>query len=89
MMAFLATIAPTLGIRCYFWFLIFIRFFRVPAVALAGLYIVQNILDYANRDPGDNVNYMAHISGAAIGVIMGLAYRYRHREYLREMIPQI
>jgi membrane associated rhomboid family serine protease len=89
MMAFLAMVAPTLSIRCFFWFLIIVRTFRVPALAIAALYIVQNIFDYANRDPNDNVNYVAHISGAAIGVAMGLVYKIRHREFIRDLLPGI
>jgi len=82
MMAFLATIMPTLSIRCFFWFLIFIRTFRVPALAIAALYIVENIYDFVHRASDSDINYMAHISGAAIGVAMGLIYRLRHSERL-------
>jgi len=87
MMAFLATVVPTLSIRCFFWFLIFIRIFRVPALVLAGLFILQNVFDYMNVDPSDNVNYVAHISGAAIGVALGIVYRIRHREFLKDLLP--
>ena len=75
MMAFLATILPDLRIRCFFWFLIIFRTFRVPALAIAALYIGENIFDYIHTDPGSHINYVAHISGAAIGVILGLVYR--------------
>jgi len=89
MMAFLATVGPTLRIRCFFWLVIFIRTFRVPALAIAALYVVQNVFDYANRAPGDNINYVAHISGAAIGIAMGLIYRFRHGESLRNLMAGI
>jgi membrane associated rhomboid family serine protease len=75
MMAFLATVAPGLRIRCFFWFLIFVRIFRVPALAIAALYIAENVYDFIQSDPDSHINYVAHISGAAIGVIMGLLYR--------------
>ena len=89
MMAFLAAVMPALSIRCFFWFFIVIRVFRVPALAIAGLYILENIFDYVTRDPNDNINYVAHISGAAIGIGMGLLYRYRHRAYLADLAPEI
>jgi membrane associated rhomboid family serine protease len=89
MMAFLATVVPTLSIRCFFWFFVIIRTFRVPALAIAALYILENIFDYANRDADDSINYIAHISGAAIGVAMGVIYRLRHREYLQDLQPTI
>jgi membrane associated rhomboid family serine protease len=88
-MAFLATVVPTLRIRCLLWFFIFIRTFRVPALAIAGLYILENLYDYAHRDADDNVNYIAHISGAGIGIVAGLVYRFRHREYLNDVMPSI
>jgi membrane associated rhomboid family serine protease len=87
MMAFLATVVPTLSIRCFFWFVVIFRTFRVPAMAIAALYILENIFDFTNRDPDDNINYIAHISGAAIGIAMGLIYRLRHQEYLRDLQP--
>jgi len=89
MMAFLATVAPTLNIRCLFWFFIIVKTFRVPALAIAALYLVQNLFDYANRDSADNVNYIAHIGGAAIGIAMGVVYKIRHREFLRDLLPGI
>ncbi len=87
MMAFLATVVPTLSIRCFFWFLIIIRTFRVPALAIAGLYIAQNVFDYTYRDADDNVNYVAHISGAALGVAMGFVYRLRYPGFLKDLLP--
>lgn len=89
MMAFLATVVPTLSIRCFLWFFIIIRTFRVPALAIAGLYLVQNLYDFANRDPEDNINYVAHISGAVFGIAMGIVYRFRHREFLEDLSPGI
>jgi membrane associated rhomboid family serine protease len=85
-MAFLATVLPSLRIRCLFWLFIFIRTFRIPALAIAALYILQNLYDYSSRDVDDNVNYIAHISGAAIGITAGLIYRFRQREYLSELM---
>lgn len=85
MMAFLATIKPDLRIRCFFWFLVFIRRFSVPALAIAALYIGENLYDYKHLDPKSNINYVAHISGAAIGILMGFIYRMRNDEYLIDL----
>lgn len=78
MMSFLATVKPNLNIRCFFWFFVFIRKFSVPSLALATLYIGSNIYDYTNLDADSHINYVAHLSGAAIGVVMGLIYRWRN-----------
>ncbi len=89
MMAFLATIAPRLRIRCVFWFVVIVRVFRVPALAIAGLYVVENIVDYLHRDPGSTINYVAHISGAVLGAALGVMYRFTHRELLRDVMQGI
>jgi len=89
MMALLATIMPALKIRCFFWFIVFVRVFYIPALAIAAVYLAENVFDYINRDPHSNVNYVAHISGAAIGIVAGLAYRLRHREFLHELRQEI
>jgi membrane associated rhomboid family serine protease len=78
MMSFLATVKPTLNIRCFFWFFVFIRRFSLPVLVLAALYICTNIYDYTNLDADSHINYVAHLSGAAIGVVMGLIYRWRN-----------
>ena len=85
MMAFLATIMPGLKIRCFFWFLLFIRTFCVPVLVIAALYILENVYDYLHPDADSLTNYMAHISGAAIGVIMGLIYRIRNEKLLHNL----
>jgi membrane associated rhomboid family serine protease len=85
-MAFLATVMPALRIRCLFWLFIFFRTFRIPALAIAALYILQNLYEYSARDADDHINYVAHISGAAIGIAAGLLYRLRHRVYLSEVM---
>lgn len=85
MMAFLATVMPTLRIRCFFWFLIIVRTFRVPALAIAAFYIFENLVDYLHRDPASHINYVAHISGAILGVVAGFLYRGSHRQFLLEL----
>ena len=50
------TVMPGLKIRCFFWFLIIVRIFRVPVLAIAALYIVENIFDFTHRDPESDIN---------------------------------
>ena len=89
MMAFLATVIPALRIRVFFWFLIFIRTFRVPALVIAALYVLQNIYDYSHQDLEDNTNYVAHLSGAFLGVAMGIIYRVRNKEFLGNIVRDL
>lgn len=85
MMSFLATVKPDLYIRCFFWFFVFVRRFSVPALALAAFYIGKNIYDYASEDADIHINYVAHLSGAAIGVVMGLVYRLTNSDHLNRL----
>jgi membrane associated rhomboid family serine protease len=82
MISFLATVKPDLYIRCFFWFFVFVRRFSVPALALAVFYIGKNIYDYASVDADNHINYVAHLSGAAIGFMLGLVYRWRNSDEL-------
>ena len=58
----------------------------MPISVIAALYVAENVYDYANVDADDHVNYMAHISGAAIGALAGLIYRLTNREYLERLM---
>jgi membrane associated rhomboid family serine protease len=82
MISFLATVKPDLYIRCFFWFFVFVRRFSVPALALAVFYIGKNVYEYASVDADNHINYVAHLSGAAIGFILGLVYRWRNSDQL-------
>jgi len=82
MIAFVAAAAPTIGIRCFFWFLIYVRRFTIPSLLLAAWYIGWDIYDLTVRDPESNINYVAHVSGAATGALAGLVFRLVRRDYL-------
>lgn len=88
MMALLATLAPRIRIRCFFWFVIFVRVLRVPALLLALWYVGLNIYDLRHSDLNAPVNYMAHVSGAFTGVAIGLLYWWRRADYLRDLLPR-
>jgi membrane associated rhomboid family serine protease len=74
MMAMLATMAPWIKIRCLFWLIIFFRVIRLPALLLAAWYIGWNFYDMQTIGDKSHINYMAHASGAACGVVLGFIY---------------
>lgn len=75
MMAMLTTMLPRAKIRCFFWFLLYFRTFTLPVLVIAAWYIGWNVYDLMHRDPSSDVNYMAHVSGAVTGIVLGLIYR--------------
>lgn len=86
MIGFVSVVLPTLGIRCFFWFLLFVRTFSVPALLLAAWYIGWDLYELNARDEDSNVNYVAHVSGAAAGALVGLFFRLLKRDYLRDLV---
>ena len=71
MLALLAVLMPRARICCFAWFIVFFKVFRIPAIFLALWYVGWDLLAY-NSEEDTNVNYMAHISGAVTGVVVGL-----------------
>ncbi|MBL1275975.1 MAG: rhomboid family intramembrane serine protease [Ectothiorhodospiraceae bacterium] len=87
MMGMFAYLMPTVKIRCFWWFIIFVRIFRIPAWLLAGWYIGWDIYNLNHSDSQSNINFVAHISGAGIGFFMGLIFfRKRKAEIKRDIV---
>ena len=69
---------PTARIRCFFWFLVIVRILHIPAWILAAWYVSWDLFQLYSTQGESNVNLVAHISGAVIGLMVGLLF-YRHR----------
>ena len=69
---------PTAKIRCFFWFLVIVRIFKIPAWFLAAWYISWDVFQLYSESGGSNVNLVAHISGAMIGFLLGVIF-YRNK----------
>ncbi|MCP4876723.1 MAG: rhomboid family intramembrane serine protease [Gammaproteobacteria bacterium] len=83
--AALGVMMPTVKIRCFFWFFLFFRIFRVPALLIAIWYVGWDVYEISQLDNNSYVNYVAHISGAAIGVLFGAYYLVFRSRLLEEM----
>ena len=73
-LAALAVMMPKANIRCFFWFLLFYRIFRLPALFIAIWYIGWDVYSMNQLGNDSNINYIAHVSGAAIGGFLGVYY---------------
>jgi len=85
MVALLGVLIPSLKIRCFFWFLVYIRIFRLPALLLAAWFIGWEVYHLKMNDGSSNVNFIAHVSGAATGLVIGLFYRLLRNDYLKAL----
>ena len=72
--AALAVMMPTARIRCFFWFLLYFRIFRVPVLVLAAWYIGWDVFEMSQQESRSYINYTAHASGAALGGLLGMYY---------------
>jgi membrane associated rhomboid family serine protease len=74
---------PKVNIKCFFWLLFYVRIFAIPAWILASWYIGWDIYSLYHDDGSSNVNFVAHVSGAALGYLAGfLFFRKRKQEIL-------
>ena len=81
----LAIMMPSVKIRCFFWFIVIFRIFRIPALFLAIWYIGWDIYEMNQLGNKSYINYVAHISGAMIGAGFGLYYLLFRKKQLEEM----
>lgn len=80
-MAMLAYFMPTAKVRCFYWILVKIGTVAVSAWLLACFYIGLDVLTLVTREDLGGVNLIAHLSGAAVGLALGvLFFRRRKRE---------
>jgi membrane associated rhomboid family serine protease len=74
MMAMFAYFLPWAKIRCFFWFIIIIRTFTLPAWLLVAWYLGQDAIQLFRGEDTGGVNLVAHVSGALIGFLLGLLF---------------
>jgi membrane associated rhomboid family serine protease len=85
MMALLTTMLPRAKIWCFFWFLFFFRRFTLPVLVIAAWHIGWNIYDLKHADPSSHINYVAHVSGAVTGIVLGILYRLFAQQRLQQL----
>ncbi|WP_210397480.1 rhomboid family intramembrane serine protease [Motiliproteus sediminis] len=75
-------------IEFFYWFFIFVGFFRAPALVILPFYIGKELYSYWT-DVDSNVAFMAHVGGflagsAAVGIALLLKLRILDEEYIEE-----
>lgn len=75
-------LAPTARIRCVLWLLVFWRVLRVPAWILALWYVGWDVYNLTHNDGSSHVNFVAHVSGAALGYLSGVILFRKRKEWV-------
>ncbi len=79
MIAMLAFFMPTAKVRCFYWFIIKFGTVAVSTWVLAAFFIGLDIWTLMTQEELGGVNLIAHVSGAAIGLVLGVIFFRRHR----------
>ncbi len=85
--AALGVMLPSIRIRCFLWFFVIFRILRIPALLLAVWYVGWDIYELSLDDQTSYINYVAHVSGAAIGALFGAYYLLFKSKLLKEITP--
>jgi membrane associated rhomboid family serine protease len=84
--ALFAFFIPTAKIRCFLWLFVFFRRISIPAWILAGWYIGWDVYHQSVGEGNSGVNLVAHLSGAAIGLTLGLLFFRAKRHWAAGLV---
>ncbi|VAW58133.1 hypothetical protein MNBD_GAMMA11-722 [hydrothermal vent metagenome] len=86
MMGLFAYFIPRARIRCFFWLIIIVRRFGLPAWLLALWYFGWDVYDLYQTGTASGVNLIAHVSGFIEGFLIGLLFfRWRKKQVHDEL----
>lgn len=80
MIGLFAYLAPAMNIRCVLFLGIFWRTFAIPAWLLAAWFVGWDVFNMFHDKGASNVNFIAHVSGAVVGYLTGVAFFQSTRE---------
>lgn len=85
MVVALAIMIPKAKVRCFFTImLVYRKTFGIPAIFLASWYFFWDFYNMSNYGLSTGVNYIAHLSGAACGLALGVFYWLFKQDVLRD-----
>lgn len=86
MIALFVYFIPQARISCFLWLIVFYRRFAVPAWILAAWYIGWDLYSELRGAGDPHVNVVAHLSGAAIGFLLGMTLFRKKRHWAQELV---
>jgi membrane associated rhomboid family serine protease len=75
---------PTAGIRCFVWAFVWAKTFAIPAWIITTWYVGWDIYNLSQDDGSAGVNFMAHVSGAVLGLLSGMLFFRGLRDDVRQ-----
>jgi membrane associated rhomboid family serine protease len=84
-MALFTFFLPQGRIRCFLWAFVFVRRFALPAWLLVFWYVGWDVYALFTEGERSNINLIAHVSGAAIGYLLGVLFFRRHWHEVRHL----
>jgi membrane associated rhomboid family serine protease len=88
MIALFVFFIPWARVKCVLWIVVFFRRFAVPAWLLATWYIGWDIYALWSRSGNPGVNLVAHVSGAALGFLVGVVFFRAKRHWAQELVEE-
>lgn len=86
MVALFTFFIPTAKIRCFLWLFVFFRRLSIPAWILAVWYIGWDVYSQVSGGSNAGINLVAHLSGAAIGLTLGMLLFREKRHWARGLV---
>ena len=86
MMALFTYFLPTGKIKCFYWFLIKVGTLSIPAWILTAWFVGFDAYQLFTQEEQGGVNLVYHVSGAVIGVLIGLVFLRGRRRELHESL---
>ena len=88
MIALFVYFLPQARIRCILWLIFFWYRFALPAWLLATWYVGWDLYAIFTADGKGGVNLVAHLSGAALGLLLGATFFRQKRHWAQELVEE-
>jgi len=88
MIALFVYFIPWARISCFLWLIVFYRRFALPAWLLAAWYIGWDVYAEMTGTGNPGVNLVVHLSGAAIGFLLGVTFFRQKRHWAQELVEE-
>ncbi len=75
---------PKKHIKVFFWFFIFIKIFKIPAMYVIGCWIFIQFFSLNNNEES-NIAYAAHIGGFVAGIILMIIFKNKKSKVKKKL----
>jgi len=83
-----AYLMPYARVKVIFWFIFFIRVYKIPVWILAVWFVGWDTLEVLFSDDYDGVNFVAHVSGGFSGYLMALMFFKKRRDEIQDELNE-